>query len=492
MSFYKPVSSPASYQSRYKKKKKDEDDPDFDNKNNFDNFLEDWEKLRKRHEGQQAILDAVFVQDKRYIFARIGRKGAKTTTNIDISWKFSLKKPRRTTFICLPTITQAIEVYWDEKRLQWCDVDNDHMADKYISSIDNNKHMITFNNGSIIKLIGTWSEARGRGTQPDLLIVDEIQDASGDYLDAMEPNLAAKADSLCIMSGTPPRKKNHYHVWEDRIKNNPEGFSVKYSSYINTALPHLKPWLDNKREELIKAGKEDVWLREYMAEDCFRSDDRVLPDIHFVDHDNLLCELKSVDPTVYQPVFGLVVTDHHLTATYNVLFHSRYDGTRLYTLESQHLNKIWDKSYAEIFRQMNEKMQQYSSIFKKEWRKVVLDDTNSFADVIPGVTNAKIDLKWMKRGIPLLKEMILEDKLTFSTFSSDIGVQAQNLLKEDDVRDYPLVCSIAMIVNEFYVPSSLSYHEQEQWDKMKPLRDAGIVTHIPRQKFLKPYRGNWD
>ena len=450
----------------------------------YEKFLIDWEKLRVRNACQQVILDYIFIDGKKYGFARIGRKGSKTTTNIDVSWKFSMKKPRSTTFICLPTITQAIEVYWDEKRIQWCDQDNPYMADTYIRSIDNNKHMLTFINGSIIKLIGTWSEARGRGTQPDLLIVDEIQDASANYLDGMEPNLAAKADSVCLMTGTPPKKKNHYHEWEDRIILNTEGFNVKYTSYANTALPHLKGWLDNKKLELIAAGKEDVWLREYMAEDCFRSDDRVLPDVDLMEFDELLYKLRSVDSSIYRPIFGLIVAEHAITAVYGVMFHTRFTGSEFFLLESKHINRIWDRSYTDIYSEMTKKMDEFSSIFKKSWRKVVYDETSTFCDVISGFSNSRTDLKWSMRGIPLLKELIINKKLTVSTKAEDFGIGARNLLKEDPLTDYPIVCAMAMLANEFYQSKSMSPYEQKHWDKMAPLREAGIVVAMPKKNKL--------
>lgn len=493
MAFYKEQSE---YDSRkkYTRKKTKSDDSNFcvnveENNSVYNEFLKDWESLRVRNVGQQEILDEVFIKGKKYIFARIGRKGSKTTTNIDVTWKFLMKKPLRTCYICLPTLTLAKEIYWDGKRLEWCDCDHDLMT-KYIKHVDKKEMMITFVNNSTVKLLGTWSEARGRGTQPNLMIFDEVQDASSDYLDAAEPNLAAKSDSICLMTGTPPKKRNHYHDWENRIRKNPEGFHVKYSSYMNTALPHLKGWLDNKRLELISANKEDVWLREYMAEDCFRSDDRVLPDITFKDFEQMIYELRAVDVSIFQPVFGLVVTEHHVTATYNITNWTRFTGTKIYTLESQHLSRIWDRSYKEIYKEMLIKMEEYSSIFKKPWRKVVFDQTESFSDVISGVYDCRTDLKWSKRGIPLLKEMILDNRLIMSSKASDIGVEAQNLLKEDDIREFPLVCAMAMITNEYYQSPSMSRHEQEHWDKMAPLREAGIITSNPKQRMLKPYMGH--
>lgn len=494
MSFYKEQSNndPSKKYSRKKKKIDDEDFCANDEKHNsvYEDFLKDWESLRVRNVGQQEILDEVFIKGKKYIFARIGRKGSKTTTNIDITWKFLMEKPLRTCYICLPTLTLAKEIYWDGKRLEWCDSEHDLMT-KYIKHVDKKEMMITFVNNSTVKLLGTWSEARGRGTQPNLLIVDEVQDASSDYLDAAEPNLAAKADSICVMTGTPPRKKNHYHEWENRIMNNPQGFHVKYSSYMNTALPHLKDWLDNKKIELIKAGKEDVWLREYMAEDCFCSDARVLPDIVFQDIEEMIYGLKSVDTSIFQPVFGIVVTEHHITATYSVMHYTRFTGTKIFTLEITHLSRIWDKSYTEIYNEMLKKMEDYSLIFKKSWRKVMFDTTESFADSVQkGLTYCKKDFNPTRRGVPLLKEMILENKLIMSSKAGDIGMEAQNLLKEDDIRDYPLICAMAMIANEYYQSPSMSRQEQEHWDKMAPLREAGLIVTMPKQRILKPYLGN--
>ena len=119
--------------------------------------------------------------------------------------------------------------------------------------------------------------------QPDFLIYDEVQDCSPEYMEAMDSNLAAKPHAQCVMMGTPPKKRNQYEEWWARIGANARGRTFHYTSYDNIRLPHLKEWLDNKKNELLKAGKEDVWLREYMAEFCYSSSDRILPDAKFLD-----------------------------------------------------------------------------------------------------------------------------------------------------------------------------------------------------------------
>ena len=166
----------------------------------FEKFLEDWEACRDRHPGQLEVLRAVFEEKKQYVFYRAGRKGAKTTTGIDVAWKLANEAPNRVGYLCYPTIAQGIEVVWEERRLQTCDRKDDIMFEKYVEKVDDNKHIVRFANGSFVKLIGTWTEARGRGTQPDFLILDEVQDCNPDYIEAMDANLSAKPHAQCIIS----------------------------------------------------------------------------------------------------------------------------------------------------------------------------------------------------------------------------------------------------------------------------------------------------
>lgn len=454
-------------------------------------FLKDWESLRTRHKGQLEIIDAFFVKKKKYIFLRIGRKGAKTTTIIDICWRFAHENPRCMIYICLPTVVQACDVYWDEKRLQWCDADESFMADKYIKIIDNKNHSITFNNGSVIKLIGTWAERSGRGTQPDLFVSDEIQDCKGDYLDAMEPNLAAKEDARCIMSGTPPKRPNHYHEWEKRIMNNEDGFRLHYSSYINTALPHLAEWLDKKRKELFEAGKEDIWFREFMAEDCFRSDDRVLPDVCILPEEEIRRSIIQLRDFI-TPVVSVVLIQGVMTINYSAVMYSKYIGTKIYSLHSTTINRTWDKSFISINEEIEQKIEFLNSLFCRRWLKIAYDETKSLSDVLPVFAKSRSDLKWQDRGIPLLKELILTQSILFADKAAQIGLESQNYLKEDDVKDYPNICAMAMVANEFYQGISLSKPEKEKWDKFAPLRESGICVQKPNKKgAISLFSKNW-
>ena len=283
----------------------------------YKKFLKDAESTREHSLGPKAVHDAVFNDRYKYVFYRAGRKGAKTTTGIEVGWRFAIEKPKSVGYLCYPTIAQGIEVVWEERRLQTYDRKDDYMYDQYIEKTDDSRHIIWFANGSYIKLVGTWTEARGRGTQPDWMVYDEFQDCNPEYIEAMDPNLAAK-DAPCVFLGTPPKKRNHYEEWWDRVGANSKGKTFHFTSYDNINLPHLKDWLDNKKAELIKANKEDVWLREYMAELCYASSDRVLPDVKFIENEEMLKNLSKLSYSELIPILAISVSPSYFQAILGV------------------------------------------------------------------------------------------------------------------------------------------------------------------------------
>lgn len=450
---------------------------DSKNKSKGLNFLKDWENIRTRHNGQLDILNAFFNDGLKRMFFRAGRKFAKTSTMIDIAWRFANEHPKSVIYYGFPTITQAIEVVWEEKRLQYCDSKDDDMNLKYVHKTDDSKHIVTFNNGSYIKLIGTWSEARGRGTQPDLLLMDEVQDCSPAYLDAMWPNLAAK-DGYCIMAGTPPPIKNHYHQWEDRFSGAKDGRAFKYSSYSNTALPHLKDWLDTTRLELIKCGKQDEWFREYMAEDCFSSAQRVLPDPNFLDYD-LMQDLLKMTQVRSVPVVGMFSQPNYFVTIYALL----NDSGKVYIFDAEVQKQLFDLSHKKIQERIDEKTKEHFSGFAKRPRNLLFDPSKSIRENFSNVAEAREDVKWQDRGIPLMREMMIAEKIIFSDKLGDLGVECQRLMmgeKENEmIKNYPLICSLGMLVNEFFRKEKLTLNAPNDIDIYAPLREAGI--YVPRK-----------
>ncbi len=462
-------------QSKFKNGKKDDDQTKIKNDASYNRkFLEDWRLCRDRHPGQTEVLKAVFEDKLQYVFYRAGRKGAKTTTGIDVAWGLANEAPNRVIYFCYPTIAQGIEVIWEERRLQTCDQKDDSMFDKYVEKVDDSRHIVRFANGSFVKLIGTWTEARGRGTQPDCLIFDEFQDCNPDYIEAMDANLAAKENAQCIIMGTPPKKRNQYEEWYERVRCHPRGRVFHYSSYDNIRLPHLKEWLDNKKIELIRAGKEDVWLREYMAELCYSSSDRVLPDVEFHEVDAIDLKARHFAYSDRIPVLAISVHPTYVCAILSVLVPRKM----VFVMDHMVFPQVWNRALSEMYPELSEKIKILQDYCGKKIRNLVWDESESFTDVITGFTKCRKDIKWQDRGIPLLRELMIKKKIDFSREVADFGLECQNMLIEESVKDvqknYPHVCTLSMMVNEYFSQEKISLHQTKPFDKFDAFREMGI------------------
>lgn len=472
-------------QSKFKNgKKQDEDSEDFKEPKSdpayVRKFMEDWEACRDRHPGQKEVLRAVFDEQSQYVFYRAGRKGAKTTTGIDVAWRLANLAPNRVGYLCYPTIAQGIEVVWEERRLQTCDRKDDSMFEKYVEKVDDSRHIVRFANGSFVKLIGTWTEARGRGTQPDFLIFDEVQDCNPDYMEAMDANLAAKENAQCVMMGTPPKKRNHYEDWWARVSNHPRGKVFHYTSYDNIKLPHLKEWLDNKHLELIKAGKEDIWLREYMAELCYSSADRILPDAKFMEKDEIDNFVRYFDYRERIPVLAVSVHQTYFVAVYAILVPKK----TILVMDHVVVPQVWNQAFSEMYPLLGEKAKALQDMCHKKIRQLVWDESGAFADIVSGFTKCRKDVKWQERGIPLLREMMVKDKIRFSREIADFGLECQNLLIEETDKEvqknYPHICTLSMMVNEYFSQEKMTIPNLKPFDKYDAFREMGIPCPKPK------------
>ena len=374
---------------------------------------------------------------------------------------------------------------WEERRLQTCDQKDDSMFDKYVEKVDDSRHIVRFSNGSFIKLIGTWTEARGRGTQPDFLIFDEFQDCNPDYIEAMDANLAAKENAQCVIMGTPPKKRNQYEEWYDRVRSHPRGKVFHYTSYDNIRLPHLKEWLDNKKIELVRAGKEDVWLREYMAELCYSSSDRVLPDAKFLEKDEIDNKARLFSYNDRIPVLAISVHPTYFCCILAVLL----KGKMVFVMDHLIFPQVWNRAFSEMYPELNEKVKILQDFCAKKIRNLVWDKSGSFADIISGFTKCREDIKWQDRGIPLLRELMIKEKICFSREIADFGLECQNMLIEESEKDvqknYPHICTLAMMVNEYFYQDKVAVHTSQPFDKFDAFREMGIpCPEKPRRKYL--------
>jgi len=109
---------------------------------------------------------------------------------------------------------------------------------------------------------------------------------------------------------------------------------------------------------------------------------------------------------------------------------------------------------------------------------LVWDESGSFADIITGFTKCRRDIKWQDRGIPILRELMVKEKIRFSREVADFGLECQNLLIEENEKDvqknYPHICTLAMMVNEYFSQDKISIPHLKPFDKYEAFREMGI------------------
>jgi hypothetical protein len=234
----------------------------------------------------------------------------------------------------------------------------------------------------------------------------------------------------------------------------------------------------------MKAGKEDVWMREYMAEFCYSSSDRILPDATFLESYEIDQKARLFAYADRIPILAISVHPNYLCAILAVLLPKKM----MFVMDHLIFPQVWDKAFSEMYPQLGEKVKVLQDFCGKKIRQIVWDESGSFADVISGFTKCRKDIKWQDRGIPLLRELMIKDKICFSREIADFGLECQNMLIEETDKDvqknYPHVCTLSMVVNEYFAQEKISIQSAKPFDKYDALREMGIPC--PPKKRGKP------
>lgn len=283
-------------------------------------MIMDFQEVWEAHEAQRLVLDAIFVQGKKIIFLECGRKFGKTDFVNFILHRFICSVPNSAGYFIAPLLKQAKELIWANNRIQNFFYPNinpetgltiggrdpslkaaifNELREKYYAGDPNNSEMrIRMNNQGFIKLDGSDSYEAYRGVNPHIICYDEFKDHHPKFHDGMDPNLATY-NAILVVVGTPPEgdEPNAQGYWDlaQIAKNDPQGAHFNFSSYSN---PHIsKTWLDNKKKQLISIGKEDVWLREYMAKRVRSGSNSIFPMFEGPDEAHNIRNTKHYRPT---------------------------------------------------------------------------------------------------------------------------------------------------------------------------------------------------
>jgi hypothetical protein len=222
-------------------------------------FMEKLHSKWKPHAGQIPMGWALFYGGFKDIFACCGRNFGKTESIAYLETRYANENPKSENYIFGPLAKQVREILWASNRIQ------EMSPEEFKEATHSVEMRVTFTNKSFIKLDGSDNVDSYRGIKPKgLSVYDEFKDMRPDFISAYDPNRAA-FDSPAIYIGTPPEFHNHFVDYMERAKKG-HGKDWYFIHAPTSANPYIsRAWLEKKKRELIEAGDEESWLREYEA-----------------------------------------------------------------------------------------------------------------------------------------------------------------------------------------------------------------------------------
>lgn len=297
-------------------------------------FLEKLHARWQPHPGQVPLGWALFYGGFKDIFAECGRNWGKTEATAYCSTRYANERPKSENYIFGPLAKQVREILWASKRIQ------EMSPEEFVDATNSVEMRVTFSNKAFIKLDGSDNVDAYRGIKPKgLSVYDEFKDMRSEFIKAYDPNRAA-FDSPAIYIGTPPEFHNHFIDTAETARRN-HGKDWFYLHAPTEANPHIsRKWLDKKRRELLEAGDEETWLREYCAIYVKGGKRHVFP--QFLKYKPK--PLEELIPKDINKWILVVMCDPATTSTFGVLF-SLYNP---YTKRLLRVDEIYEQTMADM------------------------------------------------------------------------------------------------------------------------------------------------
>lgn len=228
--------------------------------------------------GDQAqIIREFFDNGKMVLLAQCGRDSGKTECAIlYIGWRFALTHPDSQIYIICPEKLQGKKIYWSSNRLP------NYGPAKYIAQGGKLKSelRLVFKNESSITVDGCENYDALRGIKPHLVLYDEKQKHTKHFdEEVMQPNFS-RGNVALVAACTPPKRYCDYVDFRKEIvekvqQGHPKYFYVELPTWANPLSD--RQWLQEKKDDLIRRGKQNVWYREYEGKMMFDTESAILP-----------------------------------------------------------------------------------------------------------------------------------------------------------------------------------------------------------------------
>lgn len=447
------------------------------------------------HEGQFPVLQALFDQRKKVIMGQCGRSHGKTEEILYITWRYALTHPGAEIYIICPEVKQAKKIYWFPKRLQT------YGPSKFIKDTRESENRIVFFNDAYIIIDGCENYEALRGIKPKFVVYDEFQHHSKEFdEEVMQPNLATGDVSLVVM-GTPPKRQCYYVEFRekilDHIKNgNPKYFYVELPTSANPLQD--RDWLAEKKQELVKQGKLNVWLREYEGKLVFDVDGAIFPQFrsqgpkaHVYSHKFLMNLIKNDR----KKLEWYAIYDPGTTTCFAVLFAAinRYTA-QVYILDEIYeqrkeetlASKIWPRS-EKIKEDLYDELDDWLNYYDEAAPSFALDVQDRFSVAISKTQKIRRRTHTDTRpGEDLIKMLFDENRIFISERCEKWIWEVENYVMVDGkypkYNDHLIDCSHYLVLE-----SRLSLNEAPDEEAIEERRNTGEEAGIvhPVTEFMR-------
>jgi hypothetical protein len=409
-----------------------------------------WTAKRFPHVEQFPVLKAFFGEGKKIIQGQCGRNFGKTEIILYIAWRYGLTHPNSEIYIICPEVKQAKKIYWFKRRIQ------NYGPRQYVANLFESKLRVEFTNGSTITLDGCENYDSLRGIKPDLVIYDEFQHHSHLFdEEVMQPNLASGKVSLVVM-GTPPKRKCYYTefraaVLEKVKEGHPAYFYVELPTSANPV--NSPDWLAEKKADLFRKGKKNVWYREYEGKLVFDTESAIFP----MFSRETLCRSRQwlVDEirTKGRKLKFYALFDPATASTFGALFFAHNP----YTSEVYILDEIYEKirplMRSLVIWERSNAIKESFGVEPELWFNIYDEAEAWFENEVAGemdnevgqeyslqpthkLRKNKIDSEDGRPGESLIMSMMLSGKMYINEECTNLCDELENFVK-DEKGDYP-------------------------------------------------------
>jgi len=212
---------------------------------------------------------SLFYEGKKDLGAMCGRGAGKSEVSAYCIWRWAMENPGSENYFIGPLYNQMKEIMWASNRIQ------SFGPSDWIESINNTELRITFKNGSFLKMEGANNSEKLRGIKPrGLIIFDEAKDIPMEAIEAMDPN-RVRYNSPMIFIGTPPDRRSYFIEKMEWLQKDENSFFIQVPTEANHH--NDKQWLERKKKQLLDAGLDDIWEREYLGKFTLYGSKSVFP-----------------------------------------------------------------------------------------------------------------------------------------------------------------------------------------------------------------------